>query len=746
MNSNRKIYFILFYLITFLTIFSISGHSQDSKSLIDSKVNELLLRMTLEEKIGQMMQISLEAVSDTGISEATHQLDMQKLEEAILDYHVGSIFNVNNNAFTPSQWQNIIRTIQEIAFNKTRLAIPIIYGIDAVHGANFTIGATIFPHNIGLAATWNTELIKTIGEITATETRASGIHWNFSPVLGVGRQHLWPRFYETFGEDPFLVSTLGAALIEGLEGGNIAADNKVSSCMKHFIGASFPQNGKDRTPAWIPERYLYELFLPPFKAGLEAGAHTIMLNSSEINGIPVHSNKHLVTDILRNDLSFEGVVVSDWEDISRLHTMHRIADSPKEAVFQAINAGIDIAMLNIDYSFFEYLIELVEEGRVSTSRIDESVYRILKLKFQLDLFDNPFSNPKLTKKIGSDEFKKINLQSAHQSITLLKNSDNLLPLSKDEKILITGSTSSTVNALCGGWTYTWQGNVENSQFYYGLSILEAIKNKIGSESIYYTSGIDIVAVTELAKKCDYAIVCLGENPYAEMYGNINDLSLPPDQIVLINAIKSTGTPIVLVLVEGRPRIINDVVDKCDGIILAYLPGMEGGQAIADILFGDYNPGGRLPFTYPRYPNDLGSYDYKNSEIFFKENIHFEPQYPFGYGLSYTKFEYYDLLIDKDRISQNDTLNISIKVKNIGDLGGFEVVQLYIKDLYASITPPARRLKRFRKIHLEPDEIKSVNFKLTKDDFSFIGLDNKPIIEEGKFEIYIGNLVTKFELK
>ena len=721
---------------------------------IEKKVAALLSKMTIEEKVGQMTQISLEIISKGYPAvEEPLELDAVKLDTAILKYHVGSILNVGTSSHTVDRWQQIITDIQDAATKKTRLSIPIIYGIDAIHGASYTKDATLFPQNIGMAATWNLELMKKNGEITAYEVRASGIPWNFNPVLGVGRQPLWSRLWETFGEDPYLASVMGVNYVKGLEGdnNNIAASDKVASCIKHYLGYSFPLSGKDRSPAWIPERMLREYFVPPFKAAIDAGAHTLMVNSSEINGIPVHSSYYYLTELLRHELGFNGFVVSDWSDINNLYERERVADSPKEAVRMAVMAGVDMSMVPLDFSFYDLLLELVKEGSVPESRIDEAVGRILKAKYKLGLFDNPYPDKSLKARFADDEFESVNLQAAQESITLLKNKNRLLPLSKKRKVLVTGPTANMLSYLNGGWTITWQGDREELYPKDKLTILKAIQQKIGKENVIYKAGttisdnINISAAVKAAKNADAAIVCLGENTYCETPGNITDLTLPEVQLRLVHELAKTKIPVVLILVEGRPRLINQIVEQSDAIVMAYLPGIEGGRAIADVLFGDFNSCGKLPITYPRHPNDFTLYDHKYSENANEHNS-YNPQFPFGFGLSYTTFQYSDLQLDKKELKKGESINISVKVKNTGKRAGKEVVQLYLSDLYASVTPSVKRLKRFTKINLEPAEIKTVSFILHEPDLAFIGRDNKPVVEAGDFQVTIAELTKKFVLQ
>lgn len=749
MNYSIKTIVIIFVLFTSLALKP--GDQKRNADQIDQRVKDLLSQMTLEEKVGQMTEVTIQAVSKVqGTKDQIHQLDDAKLEEAITKYHVGSILNVYDVAHTLNYWHDIISKIQDIATKKTRLKIPVIYGIDAIHGANYTMGATLFPQAINMAATWNTELEKESGRITAYETRASGIPWNFYPVLDIGRQLLWPRLWETFGEDVYLASQMGRAYIEGAQGDDISQKDKVATCLKHYVGYSFPFNGKDRTPAWIPERMLREYFLPTFEEGILAGSPTVMVNSAEIDGIPGHANYHLLTEILRNELNFKGFVVSDWEDIVRLHTRDKMAETPKDAVRIAVMAGVDMSMVPYDFSFYNYLLELAKEGSVPMWRIDEAVSRILRVKMQLGLFENPYPDKDLAKKFACKEFTDANLNAARESIILTKNENNILPLSKKIKVLVTGPTANLLSVLNSGWTITWQGNEETLYPQEKNTVLEAIQNKIGKENVTYVEGtsfdkdINTEKAVNEAKNSDFVVVCLGEHAYCETPGNIDDLTLDKAQLHLAKKIAESGKPIVLVMLEGRPRLITEIEPKIDGIVLGFLPGMEGGNAIADILFGDYNPNAKLPITYPRSPNGITLYDYKPLEKF--DSNDYNPLWPFGYGLSYTKFNYNNLKLSRNKIKESDELTVTIDVKNVGKIAGKEVVQLYLTDLYGSVTRPNKQIKGFQKVYLNPDEVKTVSFKINKDHLSFIGQNNKRIVEPGEFKITIGNESTDFILE
>ena len=712
------------------------------------RVDALLQRMTLEEKIGQMTQLELGMV--TSGKDQDIQIDPSKLEKAVVKYGVGSILNVKDQALTVEKWQDIIRKIQE-AGQKTRLKIPIIYGIDSIHGANYIRGSTLYPQEIGMAATWNPVLMQRLAEITAVETRCAGIPWSFSPVLDLGRQPLWPRFYETFGEDPYLATVLGAAFVRGIEGDDISSANHVATSLKHYMGYSFPLNGRDRTSSWIPENYLREYFMPAFAAAVKAGARTVMVNSAEINGIPGHINHHILTDILRGELGFTGVVVSDWEDIKKLVNQWKVAVDEKEATRLAILAGVDMSMVPSDYSFSDLLLQLVKEGSVPVSRIDQAARRILRLKFDLGLFENPTLSAPMSS-FGTAESRQVSLQAARESMTLLKNESNLLPLAKDRKVLVTGPTANSLISLNNGWTYVWQGN--NADLYPKdrPTILQAIQTKAG-KNVTYVPGttldkeIDIPAAVTAAREADVAIVCLGEGAYAETPGNITDLTLGEAQLRLAEAIEAQGKPVVLVLVEGRPRVINRITDRAQAILMAYNPGNEGGTAVADVLFGDYTPSGKLPFTYPRTANGFITYDHKlfETEETSFGNTAFKPQFEFGHGLSYTTFSYSNLRLAQKTIPMNGQMNVSVTVTNTGQRAAKETVILYLRDIVATVAPPGKRVKRFAKIYLEPSQSRTLTFTLRPDDFSFIGPDGKSTVEPGDFEVIAGNLNEKFTL-
>lgn len=726
---------------------SMSMKGKDAE--LERRLRRLLAEMTLEEKVGQMTQLTLQVVAGEN-KNGWQKLDEEKLREAIVAHHVGSILNCAGQARAVDNWHEIITTIQDMATKETRLGIPVIYGIDAVHGVNYTLGATVFPQNIAMAATGNMELMQVSGEITAFEMRACGIPWNFGPVLGLAREPMWPRVFETFGEDAYIASVMGAAYIKGLQGDDISQPTKAASCMKHYLGYSVPRSGQDRTPAYIPERQLRQLFLKPFAAAVQAGAATVMVNSSEINGVPVHASSYLLIHVLRRELGFRGFVVSDWNDINNLYTREMVAKDQRDAVRIAVMAGVDMSMVPYDYSFSDHLVDLVKTGEVPMGRINEAVGDILRVKLQLGLFDEPYPNKQFKAAFANEASQKINLQAAQEAITLLKNDNDTLPLQRNQKVLVTGQTANKLSYLNSGWTITWQGDNEDLYPKDKKTILEAIRDKLGAGNVTYVEGvtfdkeIDIAAAVSAAQNADTIIACVGEPTYCETPGNIKDLTMSQPQLELIEQLAKTGKPIVLVLVEGRPRVIRTIVDDVNAILMAYLPGMEGGQAVTDILFGDANPSGKLPLTYPRYASGYTCYDHKKSEE--TAPVKFDPQWQFGHGLSYTSFEYSDLQLDKTELSADEPLTVTVKLTNSGKREGKEIVQLYLSDVVASVTPPVRSLKRFTKVNLQPGQAKTVRFVLGWDDFSFIGRDNRPVVEPGEFKITVSNLSQSFVVR
>lgn len=742
-------------IILFIAIFLLPGCYMKAKetnleeSAIAAQVEQLLSQMTLEEKIGQMTQIDFSLIGVFEAQDANYPVDRAKLEDAVITHHVGSILNApstpHNKAQPIKTWRKMMRAVEAVT-TKTRLKIPVIYGIDAIHGATYTQNAVLFPQAINMAATFNPELSFKEGEITAQEVRASGQHWNFSPVMDIGRQPLWPRLWETYGEDVHLATVLGTAYINGHQGENFSAPTKAPTCLKHFVGYSFPFNGKDRTPAWIGERMLREYFLPTFEAGVKAGSPTVMVNSAEVDGIPGHANYHYLTTILREEMGFKGFTVSDWEDIKRLYTRDKLGSSPKEAVKIAVMAGIDMSMVPFDFSFYGLLLELVKSGEVPLSRIDEAVTRILTVKYQAGLFESDRNQLPIKSNFATAKAMAINRQAARESIILAKNSNHILPIKKESSILVTGPTANLLRAMNGGWTITWQGNAENLYPQDKLTVFQAIQKK-SKGKVTYLSGdtrADETAIDKVvaeAKYHDYVLLCLGEQPYTETVGNIESLALEPAQMDLAEAVVNTGKPVILLTLGGRPRIITSIANQSAGVILGFLPGMEGGGAIADIIYGDYNPNGKLPITYPRNTNGITLYDHKPMESF--EGNTYNPLYPFGHGLSYTTFATSGLAVDKSHLNANENVTVTVNVNNTGSRKGKETILLYLHDVVASVTRPNKQLKAFQKVELEPGKTKKIKFTITPQDLSFIGVDLKRVVEPGEFTVMIGDETVNF---
>ena len=733
--------------------------SQQSRE-IEAKVEKLLKQMTLEEKVGQMAQVAIDKIGHLDNSSHTFVVDTDKLDDIVINYKAGSLLNTPpGDLLTAQQWNQIIEDIQKAA-QKTRLKIPVLYGLDDIHGVNYVAGTTIFPQEIGQAATWNRELIYNAGVITAYEGRSAGMPWTFSPVLDLGVNPLWSRIWENYGEDPYLSSELGVQFTKGAQD-PLGSKDKVIVSLKHYMGYSDPKSGHDRSDAWIPENYLREYHLPPFAAAVKAGARTVMVNSALINGIPTHINKHVLTDILKNELKFTGFVVSDWGDIENVYKRDKVTKNIKDAIALAINAGIDMSMIPYDYKeFCTDLIALVKEGKVSQVRIDDAVRRILRVKYEIDLFNTPLTYVKDYPKFGSAEFQKAAYNTAAESITLLKNVNNVLPLSKNAKLLVTGPNANSMRCLDGGWTYTWQGEKTDQYAQQYNTILEAVTNKFGKENVQYVPGVlynetgkyfedsivNIDASVQAAMKADYILLCIGENSYTETPGNTNDLDLSDNQLALANALIKTGKPVIFILNEGRPRIISRIEPGASAILDIYLPGNYGADALADILTGDVDPSGKLPITYPRYTNDLVGYIHKPSEGSGNpQGGETNPQYSFGFGLSYTNFSYSNLSVNKKSFDPGETATISVTVTNTGNREGKEVAQLFISDLIASFTPDVKRLRGFEKVDIKPGESKRIEFKIPLKQLSFVGPDNKKHLEEGDFKIQVADQTLEFSL-
>jgi beta-glucosidase len=736
------------YLLTMLAAISVSAAFCQKTD--EAKAAELVKKMTLEEKVGQMTQVTLAVVAKGAWANQDGALDPDLLKKAVNQYQVGSILNTTAHALPVDTWHTVITQIQDASKNN-RLQIPVIYGLDGIHGQTYTLESTLFPHNIGMAATRNVDLAIAATKVAARELRASGVRWNFAPVLDIGRQPLWSRFPETYGEDVYIGKTFGAAVIKAYEEDGLKNITAVASCMKHYLGYSASRNGKDRTPIYLPEIEMREYYLPQFIAATKAGASTIMINSSEINGTPVHASKYLLTDVLRKELGFQGVIVTDWQDIKRLYTWHHVAATPREAVVKAINAGIDMSMVPDDFSFYDLLLEAVKKGEVPISRIDDAVKRILVLKFKTGLFENAYPEPASFANFKRPEYQALALDAAHEAITLLKNADNTLPLSKNKKVLVAGPGAQSIATLNGAWSYTWQGNEDQWYPADSKTILQAITGKVGAENVITTTGkgytdlknYDANAITSAAAGADVIVLCIGENAYAESPGNIRDLALDPAQTALAKAAELTGKPVILVLTEGRPRFITDIEPAAKGILTAYWSGKKTAEAIADVLFGDYNPNGRLPFSYPRSMGEIVLYDHKGAETVrevFNNDIQtgYDPLFAFGTGLSYTSFEYSDISLSTNKLKGDAKLTVNVTVKNSGSRSGKHSVELYTSDLYASITPSVKRLRAFQKIELNAGESKTVTFTIDKNDLAFVNADLKTVTEPGDFEVKIGD--------
>ena len=762
-----------------LFIFSFFLISSSTNSDIDKRIDSIMSDMSIEQKIGQMAQINLTVIAngpDKWSSFEPLQIDKDRIEKAINKYHVGSILNTTNNrARDISTWNKIIDEIQSYALS-SETAIPILYGIDGIHGATYIDGATMFPQQIGTAATWDIKNSFNMGMVTAYETRAAGIPWNFSPVLDLGQDPRFPRQFETFGEDPYLTTQMGLASLEGQQGidNNMNNDFVVATSIKHFLGYQTTISGKDRTPSYIPEHVLRELHLPAFEKAISQGAKTIMINSGLINGIPVHADRYLLTDLLRDELGFDGIILTDWEDINKLHDRDKVAESRKDAIKIAINAGIDMSMIPYDYEeFCDNLLELVKEGEISEARIDESVRRILKLKIELGLFDK--KNKPDYSDFGSQIHQNYAYAAAVESMTLLKNENSTLPIKNKNKILVTGPNGDSMRTLNGAWTYSWQG--EKTDFFAGdhNTIYEAIKNKFTDSDVKYIPGVTYPinedydkepkfeyydqyvdqkkeAIKYANEEADIIVLCLGENTYTEKPGDLNDINLNRLQIDFANEIIKSGKPVVLVLNIGRPRLISEIESKVNAVINIYLPGNFGGDALADILYGSVNPSGKLPYSYPLYSNSLIPYNYKPAEV--QNNAQgaynyvgeVNNLYDFGFGLSYTSFEYSNLKLNSNQFSKNENIYLSVDIKNTGEIEGKEVIQVYSKDHYASLTPDIKRLRAFKKIKLKPGEIKNVKFEIQVKDLGFVNYQNKHVVETGKFDLMVGSLKSELIIK
>lgn len=729
---------------------------------IEKKVEATLKKMNLDQKVGQMLELNLDVFGHTDWSTGTPKwtLDEARLDTVIQKWMPGSFLNAPGTyAGSLEQWQYWIPTIQKLSMKY--IGIPTIYGLDNNHGVTYVQGGIMFPQPINLAASFNTELAREMAGITAYESRAADCPWVYNPVTDLGRDPRWPRIWESFGEDPLVNARMSVAQIEGYQGPNPNKVGKynVAACTKHYMCYGAPWSGKDRTPAYLSEQQIREKYFEPFRAQIMAGSLSIMVNSASINGEPVHASYKYLTQWLKKDLDWDGMIVTDWADINNLFQRERVAKDKKDAIRLAINAGIDMTMdpYNVDFCFL--LKELVNEGKVSMERIDDAVRRILRLKYRLNLFKEPNTGGKDYKEFGSAENAEKALRSAEQTEILLKNVNNLLPLAKGKKILVTGPNANTMRALNGGWTYTWQGSNADALYEPYNTIYEALSNKYGKENVTLKEGVtynergqyweenepDYASAVAAAADVDVIVACIGENSYTETPGNLDDLWLSANQRQLVKELAKTGKPIILILNEGRPRLITDIEPLAGAIVNVLLPGNYGGDALANLMAGDANFSAKMPYTYPREINALSNYDYKVSEEVgtmegaYNYDAKVSLLWPFGYGLSYTTYGYSNLRVDRDRFTADDTITVSVDVTNTGKVAGMEPVLLYSSDLVASLVPDNKRLRDFTKISLNPGETKTVTFKLPGNSMAFVGNDGKWILEEGAFELKVANL-------
>ena len=733
---------------------------------LEAAVERTLSKMTLDEKIGQMTELSIDVLGDWKNGEFF--LDPQKLHQAIAVYKVGSVLNAPGGptAQTPEKWEKIIGEIQQVSMKE--IGIPCIYGLDQNHGTTYTLGGVLFPQNINVGASFNPALAREAAEITAYETRAANCPWTYSPTVDLTRDPRWSRVWENYGEDPLVNAIMGAQQVKGFQGENPNSIGKhnIATSVKHYLGYGAPRTGKDRTPAYISPSDLREKFFEPFRACIEAGALTVMVNSGSINGRPVHANNELLTKWLKEDLNWDGMIVTDWADINNLYTREYVAHDKKEAIEMAINAGIDMSMEPYDLNFCTLLKELVNEGRVSQERIDDAARRVLRLKYRLGLFDTPNTYPKDYADFACERHERTALQAAEESEILLKNNGGILPLKKGTKILVTGPNANSMRCLNGGWSYSWQGHLTDRFASKYNTIYEALANKFGNDNIVLEQGVtypaegayneenepEIEKAVAAAANADVIVACIGENSYCETPGNLSDLAVSENQRNLVKALASTGKPLVLILNGGRPRIISDIEPLADAIVNVLLPGNFGGDALANILAGDANPSGKMPYTYPRHQAELTTYDYRVSEEMDKMEGAYDydavvsVQWPFGYGLSYTTFKYDNLRCSKSEFDVNDDLVFTIDVTNTGNCTGKEVVMLFSRDMVASLTPDNRRLRAFQKVELKPGETKTVTLPIKASDLAFVDYDGKWVLEKGQFRIQAGTGVMDITCK
>lgn len=725
---------------------------------IEAQVEQTLKKLTLEEKIGQMMELVTDLFGAND-KNGVFYIDEHKTDSILSRYKIGSILNAPNTcAPTAKQWEKYIAQIQKISMK--RIGIPCVFGLDQNHGSTYTQGGTLFPQNINVAATFNREIARHSAEATAYETRAVSVPWTYSPTVDLGRDARWPRIWENFGEDCYLSSEMGKAMVYGFQGEdpNNIDQYHIATSMKHFMGYGVPWTGKDRTPAYISPADLREKHFAPFLAGLQAGALTVMVNSASVNGVPMHANKEFLTGWLKEETGWDGVLITDWADINNLYTREMVAKDKKDALRIAINAGIDMIMEPYSCDACGYLVELVKEGKIPMSRIDDACRRVLRMKYRLDLFKNPTQKLKNYPKFGGEEFAKLALEGATESMVLLKNEGNILPLQHGKKILLTGPNANQMRCLNGGWSYTWQGHRADEFAGKYNTIYEAFCNEYGKENVILNQGVtynekgkyweenepQIQEAVAAAKDADVIVACIGENSYTETPGNLTDLWLSENQRNLVKALAQTGKPVILVLNEGRPRLIADIEPLAQGIINILIPGNMGGDALANLVSGKANFSGKMPYTYPKEINSLANYDFKKSEEVgtmegaYDYNAKITQQWGFGYGLSYTSYKYSNLKVSQSDFRHGDIIKVSVDVKNTGKVAGKESVLLFSSDLIASIVPDGRRLRAFDKVELQPGETKTVTFELKADDLAFVGWNGKWRLEEGDFKLMIAD--------
>ena len=728
---------------------------------IEAQVEQTLKKLTLEEKIGQMMELVTDLFGAND-KNGVFYIDEHKTDSILSRYKIGSILNAPNTcAPTAKQWEKYIAQIQKISMK--RIGIPCVFGLDQNHGSTYTQGGTLFPQNINVAATFNREIARRSAEATAYETRAVSIPWTYSPTVDLGRDARWPRIWENFGEDCYLSSEMGKAMVYGFQGEdpNNIDQYHIATSMKHFMGYGVPWTGKDRTPAYISPADLREKHFAPFLAGLQAGALTVMVNSASVNGMPMHANKDILTGWLKEETGWDGVLITDWADINNLYTREMVAKDKKDALRIAINAGIDMIMEPYSCDACGYLVELVKEGKIPMSRIDDACRRVLRMKYRLDLFKNPTQKLKNYPKFGGEEFAKLALEGATESMVLLKNEGNILPLQHGKKILLTGPNANQMRCLDGGWSYTWQGHRADEFAGKYNTIYEAFCNEYGKENVILNQGVtynekgkyweenepQIQGAVDAAKNVAVIVACIGENSYTETPGNLTDLWLSENQRNLVKELAKTGKPVVLVLNEGRPRLIADIEPLAQGIIDILIPGNMGGDALVNLVSGKSNFSGKMPYTYPKEINSLANYDFKKSEEVgtmegaYDYNAKITQQWGFGYGLSYTSYQYSNLKVSQSDFRHGDIIKVSVDVKNTGKVAGKESVLLFSSDLISSMVPDGRRLRAFDKIELQPGETKTVTFDLNADDLAFVGYDGKWVLEEGDFKLMIADQST-----